>query len=156
MGIESHLTENETALDGCKSKDWKWVVTSDRILKYKKGTGTKEELQDVSIEKVHSIGLVRSERDDTTGVSGVVLITVGILACLIGSVPALAAGGILIVIGLILIISWLNSDETYFQFRGSGIMKRNPGQWKEDTVMDEDYEEVRDFVKTVRKQVNRN
>ncbi|QLH83641.1 hypothetical protein [Halosimplex pelagicum] len=63
MSLESYLTRDEKPTDGYEENGCKWVVSDQRVMKYRKGSGTEEVFHDLSLDKITSIGVVRTGRE---------------------------------------------------------------------------------------------
>jgi hypothetical protein len=141
--------EDEDVLAHCVTDYWAWVCTDQRILKYKKGRGTAEELHDLSFDEISSISLVNKGRKDKLGGYGIFTIIIGLI--IVVAEPAFAIISlILLIIGSYLVYRWLNSERAYFEFRGSGMLQNSGNDWKINQMAADDPDEVTEFVRTVR------
>lgn len=153
MSFQPHLMDGEDILEYCMTGYWAWVCTDRRVLKYRKGKGTAEQLHDLSFNEISAISLVNSGRDDKLGGYGVFAAIVAIVLVL--AVPDLGLVSLaLIGVAAYLFYRWLNSEEAYFQFRGSGILRSEGDEWRIDQTSAENPEDVRTFVRTVRSQLS--
>jgi len=154
MALESYLTDGESAVDGYETKNWKWVVTDQRVLKYASNEGTKEIVHDISLEKISSVSIVRTDRDAGYIIFGLISLVVGLGLALPGSSILLL--GTLFCFGFtaVLVVLFLNSDKAYFQIRGVGIFDDAQDIWKMKKTSNEDFQDVREFALTVRQKVN--
>jgi hypothetical protein len=154
MALESYLTDEESAVDGYETKNWKWVVTDQRVLKYTSNDGTKEIVHDLSLDKISSVSIVRTDRDVGYIMFGGIALLIGLGLAIPGNtmllLGTLACFGIAAVFGIL----FLGSDKSYFQIRGEGILGDAQDIWKMKKTANEDFGEVRDFALTVRKKVN--
>jgi hypothetical protein len=62
MSIENHLLEDEEIKKSCSTNSWNWFCTNERIMKYRPGTGKREELHDLSYREISSISLTNPGR----------------------------------------------------------------------------------------------
>jgi len=156
MTIESYVTDEETPLEGCTSKNWAWLVTDKRVIKYREGKGTKEQMHDVSLNEIDSVGIVRSGRDSDKlwiGAGSLVLAVVFLFFSVTNGILIIGAG-LFFLVGILLLISWSDSDNSFFVLRGSGVIEDMENQWKGNIPVNMEYSETRDFVMAVRKQLN--
>ncbi|WP_251342788.1 hypothetical protein [Haloplanus halophilus] len=132
---------------------WAWVCTDRRVLKYKTGSSGSEQLHDVSFDEISAISLVNTGRNDKIGGYGGFAIVLSVLILLpFGGPETFAVSLILLAIGGYLIYRWMNSEKSYFQFRGSGLIQTEEDRWRIDETAAENPAEIREFVKTVREQ----
>ena len=156
MAIESYVTEEETPVEGCTSKKWKWLVTNKRVIKYREGKGTKEQMHDVSLNEINSVGIVRSGRDSDKfwiGAGSLGLAAIFLFLSVANWILIIGAG-VFFLVGILLLMSWSDSDNSFFILRGSGVIEDMGNDWRGNIPMSEDYSETRDFVMAVRKQLN--
>lgn len=156
MSIEPHLLEDERVLDHCSTKYWAWVCTDKRLLRYRSGSGGAEQLHDISYDEISSVSFVNTGRNNMLGGYGVFAVVLSILF----AIGAIGTGEMLVMIislpllaiGAYYIYRWLNSETSYFDFNGSGML-RNDNEWRIDEASADDTEDIRDFVRTVRGQL---
>ena len=149
MSIEPHLMGGEEVLSYCMTDHWAWVCTDQRVIKYRKGSGTAEQLHDISYDEISSMSLVNTGRNDKLGGYGIFAIFAGVV--IIVAAPEVAAFSlILFAVGAYLIYRWRNSEESYFKFKGSGLLQTENEIWQIDDAAADDPDEVREFVRTVR------
>jgi hypothetical protein len=141
--------DGERVLTYCSTKYWIWVCTDKRVIKYKQGSGGAEALHDLSFREISGISLVNTGRNDWIGGFGILGALFGLLVLL--ESPEL--GVLSLVVGGGLIYYWLNSESSYFEFRGTGLIRKEPEKWRIDEAAAEDPGEVREFVRTVRSQL---
>jgi hypothetical protein len=156
MSLESYLTGSEKALDGYASRDSKWVVTDRRVIKYSSGEGTKETFHDLSLDKISSTSIVRTNREWGWLVGALVLGVIGIVAVAIPfgdsglstviAVPSLLSAAVFV-------YAFWDSDKSYFQFRAAGV--HDEDLWKMNATSADEFEEVKEFAETVRKRSNK-
>jgi len=157
MSLESYLTMDETAADGYEANGCKWVVSDQRVMKYKEGSGTEEVFHDLSLDKITSIGVVRTGREAgwiiwaaIVGIIGVALFAVGVGTSPLLMLPALLCFGL----AMVFVIVFIGSDKSYFRIRAAGISDEDHGVWKMNASSTEEIREVREFTKAVREKVN--
>lgn len=153
MSFQPHLMDGEDIIDYCMTGYWAWVCAEQRVLKYRKGRGTAEQLHDLSYNEISAISLVNLGRDDKLGGYGVFAVIVAIGLAI--AVPDLRLVSLVLFgVAAYLIYRWLNSEEAYFEFRGSGILRSEGDEWRIDQTSAEHPENVRSFVRTVRSRLS--
>ena len=153
MSIEPHLMSNETVLKYCNTENWIWVSTDQRVLKYREGKRGSEELHDLSYDEITGISLVNTGRNNSLRIFGSLTILAGAIYFIYVSWPGRVWGILFAAIGSYLLYRWMNSEESYFEFRGSGLLDTESDQWKIRETDADDPDEIRDFVTTVRGQL---
>jgi hypothetical protein len=157
MSIKPHLLDDETILDHCTTQKWAWVCTDQRVIKYRSGRGSAEQLHDLSFDEITSISLVNKGRKDELGGYGVFAVVIGLVLgfFLTQYSPGLGLGLLLIFfgIGLYFLYRWVNSEEAYFEFHGSGLLQETGGRWRIDYQNIDNTGEIREFVQAVREQL---
>jgi hypothetical protein len=152
MSIEPHILDDEKVENYCFTKDWVWVCTDRRLLKYRQSDSGRESLSDVSYSQISGISLTQKPKNQK-------LLTLSIAsgAGAIWGVITDATGSLLISLFLLMLAVgfawlWKKSDDDYFELKGSGPIRQEPEKWriKSDT---ESPDEVRQFVKTLRGQL---
>jgi len=152
--VKNHLIEGETAVDAYMSKNWAWVLTDSRLLKYRKSDSGATQFYDISLSEISGIGLENTGMNEWWLFGGILLTILGIVAGSgflgVGSPILLAvfwtgAAGCFII--------WWQSDKIRFQFRGSGLIAEEPDRWKINASDVENWDEAREFVKSVRGQL---
>ena len=161
MSVESYLTDGEIVNEQCTINNWTWVITDKRILKYRDGGGTKEEMHDISIDEISSIRVVRTERDEENLIaSGVLGIGAGVIRVAGASLPILNSGnamilaGLCLILAIVLFLAWLSSDEGEIELKGDGILAESNGAWTAKIPSEENYEKIELIVKAVRESQN--
>jgi len=150
MPIEPHLMDDEQLQEYCVTSSWSWVATNKRVIKYRESNETVTDLHDLSYSEIKGISLETDDRNHFYAALGVSALIVSPFLILGTALPAL--GGLLIVGGLLSLIKWyLDAETSYFEFRGSGLIEKEPDQWKLKT--DADSDDAREFVKSVRSQL---
>ncbi|WP_144901378.1 PH domain-containing protein [Halobellus captivus] len=150
MSIKQHLLNDEEMLSYCTTDYWAWVCTDRRVLKYRQGGGGGEQLHDVSFGDISGISLTNQGRNANYLVGGLLAAVVGlILGDIVGPV-ALIAG---LLIGAYLAKRWYDSESSYFEFKGTGLIRQEPEQWRIQQGAADDPDEIREFVKTVRERL---
>lgn len=145
--------DGEGVVEYCMTKYWAWVCTDQRVLRYRNGRGSAEQLHDLSFGEISAISLVNSGRDDKLGGYAVFAVIVGFVFAI--WVPDLRLVG-LVLFGLAAYLGykWVNSEEAYFEFRGSGMLQSEGDEWRIDQASADDPNEVRRFVRAVRSQLS--
>jgi len=150
VSIKQHLLNDEEMLSYCTTDHWAWVCTDKRVLKYRQGGGGSEQLHDVSFDDISGISLTNQGRD-TRFLAG------GLLAAAAGFLVVEVAGPVVILVGLLigayLVKLWYDSESSHFEFKGSGLIRQEPKQWRIEESAADDPDEVREFVKAVRGQL---
>ena len=154
MGIKKHLTSDEDVLDHCTTDFWAWVCTDKRIIKYRSDGGKNERLQEISLNEVSGINLVKSGRDDTL-LGYLIFSIIGILGSLLAAtaIDPVFLIGVLILVGVAykLHSKWKDSSEAYFELRGTGLIQQEPEKWRIQSGGETD--EVQSFVRTIRENI---
>jgi hypothetical protein len=151
MSFKKYLMEDEEVLSYCGTDYWIWVCTDRRVMKYRQGSGTAEQLHDISYEEITSISLVNTGRDDKLGGYAVFsLVLGGIASVWVSSAAPFAVAG---VITAYLLWRWRNSEHSYFEFKGSGVINSDEEEWRIDNKNADNPDEIREFTKTVRSQL---
>lgn len=127
MSFKKHLMEDEDVLDYCGTDYWIWVCTNRRVLKYRQGSGSAEQLHDISFGEISSISLVNTGKSDKLGGYGVFSIIIGLVLSVFtaGSMLGLMIFLLSTVVGGFLLWKWMNSEKSYFVFKGSGVISSN-------------------------------
>lgn len=149
MSIKPHLMNDERVLAYCSTKYWIWVCTDKRVVKYKQGSSGAEALHDLSFGEISGISLINTGRNDWIGGFGIL----GALFGLFIFTESPEIGILSLVIGGGLIYYWLNSESSFFEFRGTGLIRKEPEKWRLNESAAEDSDEVRKFIRTVRSQL---
>lgn len=151
MSVKPHLMEDEEILDYCMTKNWAWVVTDRRLIKYRSEDRGGERLHDISFDEISSASMVNQGRKDELGGYAVFSLVVGVTLDL--AIDMLAFTVLALPIAAYLVYRWRNSQSAYFQFRGSGLLQQEEEEWRIDKTAADDPDQIRDFVKTVRSQL---
>jgi len=146
VSIKPHLMNDEQVLTYCSTKYWMWVCTDKRVIKYKQTSSGAEALHDLSFSEISGISLINTGRDDRLGGFGIL----GALFGLLVFTESPEIGILSLVVGGVLLYYWLNSESSYFEFRGTGLIRKEPDKWRINESAAEDPDEVREFVRTVR------
>ena len=90
-------------------------------------------------------------RDDKLGGYAVFSLVLGGIASVWSSsaAPVAVAG----VITAYLLWKWRNSEHSYFEFKGSGVINSDEEEWRIDNKNADNPDEIREFTKTVRSQL---
>lgn len=150
MSVEPYLMNDEDVLAYCTTDYWAWVCTNRRVVKYRQGSGGAEQLHDLSFGEITGISLVNTGRNDTLGGYGVIAVLGGLLLT-VSEFPVLSI--VPVGIGVYLLYRWMNSEEAYFEFRGSGLLQTEGKQWRIDQTAADDPDQVQEFVRKVRSQL---
>jgi hypothetical protein len=149
--------EDENVLDYCTTDYWAWVCTDRRVMKYREGSGTAEQLHDISFDEISSISLVNTGRNDKLGGYGIFTIVVGGLLAMFNYSPSSWSSFVVLMlsalVGGFLLWKWANSEKSYFVFKGSGVISENSEEWRIDQTDADNSDEIREFTKTVRGQL---
>jgi hypothetical protein len=154
MGIQDHITSEENVLDYCTTNGWAWVCTDSRIIKYRSDGERTEELHDISLDEVTGISLISSAKSDTLlGYTILSVATIVVLGLYLQfSTPVTGLSMVIFAPGsVILYRRWKNSDEAYFELKGTGLVKQEPKKWQIQYEGDPD--EVQSFITTVRENI---
>jgi hypothetical protein len=151
MSIKNHITPDESVLDYCTTEGWAWACTDDRIIKYRSDGDRSEQLHDISLDEVSGVSVISSGKSETllgyTILSVVAMFVLGLylqLLTFIGGFPVL----LFFPVPLILYRRWQDSDEAYFELKGTGLIQQEPEKWRIQYKGDRD--EVQAFVTTIR------
>jgi len=147
VSLTQHIQDDEEVLSHCTTDYWAWVCTDRRVLKYKQGSRGGEQLYDVSFGDISAISLTREGRNLNYLIGGVLFIALGIFALEFAGPVGRGAG---VLIGAYLIKVWYDSATSYFEFKGSGVIRQEPDQWRIQEGSADDSDAVREFVKIVR------
>lgn len=154
MGVKDHITSEESVLEYCTTKGWAWVCTDRRIIKYRSDGERTEQLHDISLDEVTGISLISSGKSDTLlGYTILSVATIVVLGLYL-QFATFATGFSMIIftpISVILYRRWKNSDEAYFELKGTGLVRQEPKKWRIQYEGDPD--EVKSFIRTVRENI---
>lgn len=155
MSFKKHLMEDENVLDYCTTDYWAWICTDRRVIKYRQGSGSAEQLHDISFNEISSISLVNTGKNDALGGYGVFSMIIGFVfgVFILGSQPGLMIFLLSVLLGGYLLWKWMNSEKSYFVFKGSGVISENSEEWRIDQTDADNSDEIREFTKTVRAQL---
>lgn len=153
VSIEPHLLDGEDVLAYCGTRAWIWICTDRRLLKYRQGSGTAEQLHDISFDEISAVSLVNTGRDDRLGGYGLLAGILGLVVIAVSEGWVGLVGLGLIVVAINLVYRWLNSERSYFEFRGSGLLRDEPEEWRIDESSADDADQVRELVRVVRAQL---
>lgn len=141
--------EDEEILDYCMTKNWAWVATDDRLVKYRKSDGGVESLSDVSYNEISGISMEQNPYNAAFigyGVFGILIA----LVLFFGALPILA--GVVALISAFLMWKGFNGGSSYFELKGTGLLRQEPEEWRIEKTSGEN-DEIREFIKTVRGQI---
>lgn len=158
MTVKPFIDEQESVLEHTSTPFWTWVCTDERLIKYRSGSGTKEQFHDISFSEITAISYVNTGRKDNLLVYSIGASLIGLLFFYIGydfgesllyllALSAIIAGGILFYL-------WWHSDDSYFEFRGGGLIRSEQSKWRVKGVSSEDTKETQNFINTVRRQLD--
>ena len=150
MSIKPHLLDGEEVLSHCTTDYWAWVCTDRRVLKYRQGSGGSEQLHDVSFDDISGISLTHQGRNTQYLVGGLLVAVLGFLAADFTTQLVILVG---LLLGAYLVKRWYDSESSYFEFKGTGLIRQEPDQWRINEGAADDPDEVREFVKTVRERL---
>lgn len=153
MSIEPHIMDDEAVLEHCTTNKWVWVCTDRRVIKYRKGKGSAEQLHDISLNEISAISLVNTGREDKLAGYGIFAIIGGVLLPLVGGPETYILSIIMFSIGGYLMYRWQNSASGYFELRGSGLLQSEPEKWRINSQGADNTEKVQLFVRKVREQL---
>lgn len=153
MSIEPHIMDDESVLDHCVTDYWTWIVTDRRVVKHKNGKGNVEQLHDLSFEEITSISVVRTGKNTTLVIAGILSLLFGLISIVQDSAVFIMIGIAILVLGAYLLYLWYNSETSYFEFNGSGLLQNRNHNWRINQKAAKNPEEVRSFVKEVRNQL---
>lgn len=145
--------DDEAILDYCMTDYWSWIVTDRRLIKYRQEPRGGEQLHDLSFDEITSASLVNKGRKDQLAGYGIFALLGALVAFFFRSAWTILLGFLLLAVSGYLFYWWANSDEAYFQFRGSGLLQEQPDTWQIDESLADNPGEIREFVKTVREQL---
>lgn len=148
--VGNHLLEGEEVQDYFMSDQWAWVSTNRRLIKYRETDSGFEELQDLSYDEISGISLTHEGREDwpkwLAAAAGALTIILFIYA---GQEAALTT----LLVALLAAYVWYNSESSYFEFRGSGVIQQEPDAWRIETTDIDEEQELNEFVKSVRERL---
>lgn len=154
MGVKDHITSDESVLEYCTTNGWAWVCTDSRIIKYRSDGDRTEQLHDISLDEVSGISVISSGKSDTLlGYTILSVATIVVLGLYL-QFATFATGLSMIIftpISVILYRRWKNSDEAYFELKGTGLVRQEPEKWRIQYEGDPD--EVQSFIKAVRENI---
>ena len=154
MSIKKHITSDEEVLDHCTTDYWAWVCTDKRIIKYR-SDNQGEQLDDISLDEITGISLTNTGESDkllgytilsSLAVLILVYITMGRIAFPISLLSIAFA-----IIPYLFYNRWKQSSNSYFELRGTGLIRQEPEKWRIRSGGNPD--EVQSFVKTIRKNI---
>lgn len=147
--VENHLLSDEDVEDYFLSKKWAWISTDHRLLKYRKTDSGHEELQDLSYDEITGISMTHHGRDTKYLIGAILAGVIGLP--LLTEAPFVGFGVVLVAV--LLAWMWRNSEESYFEFKGSGLIQQEPEKWRIAKSSVENETQVNDFVRSVREQL---
>lgn len=150
--FEKHLLDGEDVSATFDGSSWTWVSTDRRLLKHRmRGSG--EEFEDISYDEISGIGLTHVGRNENYARGAGVMLLLAILPYFvaIGTAPGLSALAVVVAAGLLYV--WWNSEASYFEFKGSGLIQQNPEAWRIDQTSVDNQEALTEFVQTVRSEL---
>jgi|GEM_PF-4442563 hypothetical protein len=153
MTFRKHLSDDETVLSYCGTTYWIWVCTDERIIKYRQDSDSSEQVDDISLAELSSIRTVDKGDTDWMRNSGGFLAVLGSYSMFAG----LGGEPLGFLIGLVALISagyfvrtWITGEESYFEFRGNGVIESNSTEWRLDPANADIPDEIHAFVETIR------
>ncbi|MFB6206223.1 MAG: hypothetical protein ABEJ05_06835 [Haloglomus sp.] len=148
MPLESHLRGDESVLARYEG-DWTWCCTDQRVLRVPTATADADP-ETLAYEEIEGIGRVagRDTRYLVAALSAVLLATL-IPALLMGVAnvavtSATGVSGLFAVLAAVGFYWWIDSNEPYYQFQGTGGLAAT-NDWRLP-----DDEDAAAFVETVR------
>ena len=147
MPIEAHLMDDEEVKQWCITDQWSWVATNQRIIKYRESGSTLSDLHDLSYDEISAISLTKDEQQEVAGL-GILLMVAGYFLFDHHQLGAIVSGAI----GALMVLGWMFTEgSSHFEFRGNGLLEKEPNQWK--LKADAHPDDAREFVKAVRSQL---
>lgn len=158
MGIQSYILDGESVLSNTSTPFWNWICTDRRLIKYRSTNGTREEFHDISLSEVSGITYENKGRKDSLLGYGIIT---GVVAFILFVLASDMDEGIVYFFGLftlfitgVVLYQWWESDDSYFEFRGNGLINNEKSKWRVQGVSGQNTDETQEFINAVRSQLD--